>query len=134
VLTKSGKDHPMIAAAEMMDDARSRVAELVERRARETGSWMWAYQDVGSLIGRSESWVRKLIGRTLDTKRPDAVALQNIRAVYARMCGAIEADAQRREANAVHQRSHQVAQGVVERAAPVAADPMEIPEFLRRTR
>ena len=128
-LPKIGKDQSM-SAVEMMDGARTRVAALVEREWRATGSRMVACENVGAMIGRSESWIRKLIGRTLDTKRPDAVALSNIYAVYSRLCERIETDAQRRENNAAPARNQTVDQGMVARDAPVADDL----EFLRRVK
>ncbi len=76
----------MTCAADVMDRARVQVSALVEREERATGSRMAAYVNVGSMIGRSESWVRKLLNRTLDNKRPDAVAWLNIQSYYQRLC------------------------------------------------
>ena len=131
VLPKIGKHQPMNAAAELMDGARPKLEELVRRFEYASGSRMRATEDVGSLIGRSGSWVRKLIGRRLDTKRPDAVPLLAIHALYSRICGAIEADARRREENAAVASNHQMDQGVVRRtpyAPPLADD--QISELL----
>lgn len=136
MLPKIGKDQSM-SAVEMMDGARTRVAWLVRREEVATGSRMVACENVGAMIGRSESWIRKLIGRSLDTKRPDAVALSNIYAVYSRLCERIETDAQRLERaaatdkqNAASASDHTVAESLV----PPAPVDTKTPHFLRRVK
>jgi hypothetical protein len=127
VLRKNRKVQRMSSAVELMDGARWRVAELVKHQENATGSRMLGYQDVGSMIGRSPSWVEKLIGRRLDTKRPDAVALMNIYAVYSRICERIEDAAEKREQHAAGESNHPIDQGVAEKP-----EDLTIPEFLRR--
>jgi hypothetical protein len=131
VLRKIRKDQRMDAAVELMDGARWRVKELWRRKFVETGSKMRAYEDVAAMVGRSPSWIEKLIGRRLDTKRPDAVALMNIHAVYSRICEKVEATAERFE-NAAPKSTHPTVPSVAEKP-PVGNDDLTIPAFLRRT-
>jgi len=145
VLPKIGKVQPMDAAAEMLDGARPKLAYLVKRQAIISGSRTRAEIEIGQMIGRSDSWIRKLLGRTLDTKRPDAVVLQNIHAIYSRICAGIENAADARFAhalelldktNAAAAGDQKVDQGMgcrVSATAAPAPDDLELPEFLRRT-
>jgi hypothetical protein len=152
VLPKIGKVRPMDAAAEMLDGARPKLAYLVKRQAIISGSRTRAEIEVGAMIGRSDSWIRKLLGRTLDTKRPDAVVLQNIHAIYSRICAGIENAADARFAhalelldktNAATAGDQKVDQGMAGRAPapaeigaddPQQPDPMEFPAFLKRVK
>lgn len=59
----------MITASEIQDKARRDALDLVEHEIRRLGSKMRAYGAVARVVGVSESWVRKLIGR-----QPVAVA------------------------------------------------------------
>jgi len=131
------KDLPMSAEA-LMDEARSRVVALVDRRAINCGK-MRAYEEIGSLIGRSPSWIDKLIGRRLDTKRPDAVALQNIKALYERICQTTEhvADKLERRADDRDKKHAATASNRPDLPGDMAAhdaakDWPNIPPFLRR--
>lgn len=98
----------MVTAADTLARARPLVAALVEREERRCGSRMAAYDIIGGAIGKSPSWVRKLLGRQ------DQVAVElhdflNIALAYRRLCQRVEGAAERerkraaalrREANA----------------------------------
>lgn len=70
---------------------RNAAATMVQRRERDSGSRMVAYEQVASMIGVSSSWLRKFIGRSPDAK-PSLVTGFNILALYDRMCARIESE------------------------------------------
>lgn len=56
----------MVTAEQANEVARDPLLRLVLDRKDLTGSLMAAYDDVGERLGRSPSWVRKVIGRAAD--------------------------------------------------------------------
>lgn len=62
MMAKSDRFQSMRNAAEMSDIARQAASALVDRQERNTGSRMAAYENVGSMIGASGSWVRRFVG------------------------------------------------------------------------
>lgn len=76
---------------------RSAAATIVQRRERDSGSRMVAYEQVASMIGVSSSWLRKFIGRSPDAK-PSLVTGFNILALYDRMCARVETEIEKERA------------------------------------
>lgn len=87
----------MITAEQALERLRPDLAEVVSAKQRVTGSRMLAYEAVGSKLGRSATWVRKVLGRAPDVTVGLHDAL-NIRAAYERLCATIEAAADAAEA------------------------------------
>lgn len=56
----------MVTVEQANEVARDPLLRLVLDRKDRTGSLMAAYDDVGGCLGRSPSWVRKVIGRAAD--------------------------------------------------------------------
>lgn len=56
----------MVTVEQANEVARDPLLRLVLDRKDLTGSLMAAYDDVGERLGRSPSWVRKVIGRAAD--------------------------------------------------------------------
>lgn len=90
----------MITAEQALERLRPDLAEVVSAKQRATGSRMLAYEAVGSKLGRSATWVRKVLGRAPDVTVGLHDAL-NIRAAYERLCASVgaAADAQAAENN-----------------------------------
>lgn len=142
----NGKGRQVPSVADVMDDSRSKVSAMVEREWILTRSWMLAYENVGARIGRSSSWVQKLLSSRLETKRPDHIARLNIQACYARICERVEAGNDQAverirvlegNSNAAAQSDLSAAvapdQGMVAAPKTVAPeDDLVIPQFLRR--
>lgn len=81
--SKSGSRR-MLTIEQANERAREPLLALVMRRQASYGSRMAAYEAVGSSIGRSGSWVRKIIGRSSEV----TVGLHdwlNINAICARL-------------------------------------------------
>src|SRR5689334_16193648 len=112
VQTKSDRKSTMSAAAEVLD-VRRKAAALVDKRFWQTRSMMRAYEDIGAAVGASGSWLRKFIKGYDEVKEPGLTVGFNIKAYYARVCGAIEADAERRE-HAAAESNRPLDQGLVE--------------------
>lgn len=105
--SKSGDGRVMITAEQALERARSPLAALVAERERSAGSRMRAYGLVGAPLGRSATWVRKVLGRAPDVTVGLHDAL-NIATLYARVCARIEAAADKVEAgnNALREDLH----------------------------
>lgn len=116
--SKSGDGRVMITAEQALERARSPLAALVAERERSAGSRMRAYGLVGAPLGRSATWVRKVLGRAPDVSVGLHDAL-NIAALYERVCARIEARADKVEAgnNALREELHAALSGA---AAPLA--------------
>ncbi len=85
---KSGSRR-MVTVEQASEQAREPLFRLVRQREQVLGSRMDAYDAVGSAIGRSASWVRKVVGRSADV----TVGLHdwiNINAICARLDAASE--------------------------------------------
>lgn len=87
----------MITAEQALERVRPDLAEVVSAKQRSTGSRMLAYEAVGSKLGRSATWIRKVLGRAPDVTVGLHDAL-NIRAAYERLCASVEAAADAAEA------------------------------------
>jgi hypothetical protein len=96
--SKSGDGRVMITAEQALERARSPLAALVAERERSAGSRMRAYGLVGAPLGRSATWVRKVLGRAPDVTVGLHDAL-NIATLYARVCDRIDASAEQVEAS-----------------------------------
>jgi hypothetical protein len=81
----------MPSASEVMSGTRNRVAYLVEREQRNTGSRMVAYENVAAQLGKSSVWVRRIVKGYADAA-PDFVTGLNIVALYDRICSRVEAN------------------------------------------
>lgn len=102
---KNEKEFAMTAA---VVEVRSKLKGLVERRERQTNSLMLAYSDVGSQIGRSESWVRGFL-RGDARLNPSFVLAKNIET----LCKYIEAGNEKMR-RAEHAEAHQGNSGMPE--------------------
>jgi hypothetical protein len=80
-----------MTTADITTLTRSAAATMVQRRERDSGSRMAAYEQVASMVGVSSSWLRKFIGRSPDAK-PSLVTGFNILALYDRMCSRVETE------------------------------------------
>lgn len=105
------------------DEALSSVRPAVERLVRSeeyvTGSRMLAYANVGYAIGKSASWVRKLLGnQDVGLRYFDAL---NIARAYEAVCERVEAAAAAERLRAEQLR--RLVDAPVERAAGVVAGP-----------
>jgi hypothetical protein len=98
----------MMTADQALEQIRPDLASIIAAKERTLGSRMRAYESLGSKLGRSPTWIRKVLGRAPDVTVGLHDAL-NIRAVYERLCkhiadgtDAIEAENQklRRELDA----------------------------------
>lgn len=82
----------MMTAADSLAQTRPLLVALVERKRRSTGSKMAAYLAVARTVGRSTTWVRKVVGRQF-------VAIElhdylNIANAYRAACERMEAEAE----------------------------------------
>ncbi|MBB5762437.1 hypothetical protein ABEV34_28495 [Methylorubrum rhodesianum] len=98
----------MMTADQALEQIRPDLASIIAVKERTLGSRMRAYESLGSKLGRSPTWIRKVLGRAPDVTVGLHDAL-NIRAAYERLCkhiadgtDAIEAENQnlRRELDA----------------------------------
>jgi len=98
----------MMTAEQALEQIRPDLASIIAAKERTLGSRMRAYESLGSKLGRSPTWIRKVLGRAPDVTVGLHDAL-NIRAAYERLCkhiadgtDAIEAENQklRRELDA----------------------------------
>jgi hypothetical protein len=98
----------MMTAEQALEQIRPDLASIIAVKERTLGSRMRAYESLGSKLGRSPTWIRKVLGRAPDVTVGLHDAL-NIRAAYERLCkhiadgtDAIEAENQklRRELDA----------------------------------
>ncbi len=106
--SKSGSGREMMTAEQALEQIRPDLASIIAVKERTLGSRMRAYESLGSKLGRSPTWIRKVLGRAPDVTVGLHDAL-NIRAAYERLCkhiadgtDAIEAENQklRRELDA----------------------------------
>lgn len=106
--SKSGSGRAMMTAEQALEQIRPDLASIIAVKERTLGSRMRAYESLGSKLGRSPTWIRKVLGRAPDVTVGLHDAL-NIRAAYERLCkhiadgtDAIEAENQklRRELDA----------------------------------
>lgn len=106
--SKSGMGRAMMTADQALEQIRPDLASIIAVKERTLGSRMRAYESLGSKLGRSPTWIRKVLGRAPDVTVGLHDAL-NIRAAYERLCkhiadgtDAIEAENQklRRELDA----------------------------------
>ncbi|MBB2959878.1 hypothetical protein [Methylobacterium sp. R2-1] len=98
----------MMTADQALEQIRPDLASIIAVKERTLGSRMRAYESLGTKLGRSPTWIRKVLGRAPDVTVGLHDAL-NIRAAYERLCkhiadgtDAIEAENQklRRELDA----------------------------------
>ncbi|KQO88863.1 hypothetical protein ASF36_23845 [Methylobacterium sp. Leaf90] len=98
----------MMTAEQALEQIRPDLASIIAVKERTLGSRMRAYEALGTKLGRSPTWIRKVLGRAPDVTVGLHDAL-NIRAAYERLCkhiadgtDAIEAENQklRRELDA----------------------------------
>lgn len=126
---KSVQKRTMQNSARILDLTRSAAAMLVERKQRQTGSRMTAYEAIASSIGTSSSWLRKFLGRSPDAK-PDFILGLNIISSYTLLCTRVEQEAEieRMRCHALRDEIHEATQGALElvsrdmRAAPAGTD------------
>jgi len=90
----------MITAEQALERVRPDLAEIVSAKERVLGSRMLAYDRLAVTLGRSPTWIRKVLGRAPDVTVGLHDAL-NIRAAYERLCSTVAAaaDAQAAENN-----------------------------------
>lgn len=105
----------MVGTAEPIDSARELLSFVVERERRRTGSKTRAYEVVSAAIGRSRSWVEKIIGR----QRGPGLSHETMLAIVAKyhaICERIEADAEhdRRLAAALRGHAHAAIAGALD--------------------
>lgn len=81
-------------AEESLDDVRPVLERAVRHEEDITRSKMLAYENVGKSIGKSPSWVRKLVGRHAVGLR--YLDYRNIMHVYGALCDSIAEDVARR--------------------------------------
>lgn len=75
----------MFTAAQTFDDKRAKIVDLISKLAEERGSKMGAYEALGSMLGTSSMWVRRIVGRRDDVRIDHHVALR-IRDLHDRLC------------------------------------------------
>ncbi|MFC7663982.1 hypothetical protein ACFQWF_16490 [Methylorubrum suomiense] len=79
----------MVTADQALESIRPDLASVIAAQERNLGSRMLAYESLGSKIGRSPTWIRKVLGRAEDV----TVGLHdafNIRTAYERLCARVE--------------------------------------------
>ena len=94
--TKTKGSRPMITAEHEIGLVRPNVVASVKALQERGLSRMEAYSTLGSMLGKSQTWVRKVIGRQPDAAIYLRDAL-NIRSAYDRLCARIDAAAERVE-------------------------------------
>lgn len=102
----------MITAEQALERVRPDLAEIVSAKERALGSRMLAYERLATKLGRSPTWIRKVLGRAPDVTVGLHDAL-NIRAAYERLCSTVSAaaDAQAAENNRLREEIHAALQG-----------------------
>lgn len=75
----------MMTADQALEQIRPDLASIIAAKERKLGSRMRAYESLGSKLGRSPTWIRKVLGRAPDVTVGLHDAL-NIRAAYERLC------------------------------------------------
>ena len=88
----SGKSKTM-SNADITALTRNAAAMVVQRRERDSGSRMVAYEQVAAMVGVSSDWLRKFIAKSSDAT-PNLVAGLNILAAYDRMCARFDKEAE----------------------------------------
>jgi hypothetical protein len=111
----------MMTAEQELGLVRPNIVAAVEALQSRGMSRMDAYQALGSMLGKSQTWVRKVIGRQPDAAIYLRDAL-NIRTAYERLCARIEAaaDAAETNNNALREELHAALTGA---AAPLQGTP-----------
>ena len=79
----------MMTAEQALEQIRPDLASIIAVKERTLGSRMRAYESLGSKLGRSPTWIRKVLGRAPDVTVGLHDAL-NIRAAYERLCARVE--------------------------------------------
>ncbi len=104
----------MVGAAEPIESARELLSFVVERERRRAGSKIRAYEIVSVAIGRSRSWVEKIIGRQQGPGLSHETMLAIV-AKYNAICERLEADAEhdRRLAAALRGHAHAAITGAL---------------------
>lgn len=87
----------MMTADQALEQIRPDLASIIAVKERTLGSRMRAYESLGSKLGRSPTWIRKVLGRAPDVTVGLHDAL-NIRAAYDRLCARMESAADALEA------------------------------------
>jgi hypothetical protein len=87
----------MMTAEQALEQIRPDLASIVAVKERTLGSRMRAYESLGTKLGRSPTWIRKVLGRAPDVTVGLHDAL-NIRAAYERLCARVESAADALEA------------------------------------
>lgn len=95
--SKIGGRPMMVTADQALERIRPDLASVIAVKEQALGSRMRAYEALGSKIGRSPTWIRKVLGRAEDVTVGLHDAL-NIRAAYERLCARVEAVADTIEA------------------------------------
>lgn len=114
----------MVGAAEPIESARELLSFVVERERRRVGSKIRAYEIVSAAVGRSRSWVEKIIGRQQGPGLSHETMLAIV-AKYNAICERLEADAEhdRRLAAALREHAHAAITGALDEAqGPPCAD------------
>lgn len=96
--SKSGTGRAMMTAEQALEQIRPDLASIIAVKERSLGSRMRAYESLGSKLGRSPTWIRKVLGRAPDVTVGLHDAL-NIRAAYERLCARVESAADALEAS-----------------------------------
>lgn len=98
-----GRNRTEMNAAAIIAEAKDAAKGLVEREYSATHSLMLAYERVGQMIGRSDSFVRQFVTDQYESV-PNLVVGMNLIELYRRMCApyqrtcaAINKDAERME-------------------------------------
>ena len=110
--SKSKCGRGMITAEQALEQIRPDLARIISAKEQKLGSRMLAYDRLGADLGRSPSWIRKVLGRAPDVTVGLHDAL-NIRAAYERICARVSAaaDAQAAENNRLRRDIHAALQG-----------------------
>lgn len=87
----------MMTADQALERIRPDLASIIAAKEQSLGSRMRAYEALGSKLGRSPTWIRKVLGRAPDVTVGLHDAL-NIRAAYERLCARVESVADALEA------------------------------------
>ena len=102
----------MMTAEQEVGLVRPNIVAAIEALQASGLSRMDAYRALGSMLGKSQTWVRKVIGRQPDAAIYLRDAL-NIRTAYERLCARIEAAADAAETtnNALREELHAALSG-----------------------
>lgn len=87
--SKLGSGRAMMTADQALEQIRPDLASIIAVKEQTLGSRMRAYESLGSKLGRSPTWIRKVLGRAPDVTVGLHDAL-NIRAAYERLCARVE--------------------------------------------